>query len=157
MRYWPVAVIILVHSLEPSHIIVSVRHEMDIYQTLQGSRTAAVATTDRGDHTKLGKNVSIWKTFYFISETYQGEEKQQLPTSVPCHHCRNTKSLLCSLFCVCLCYRAIQWWPTHSHRVTAERWELRNQFSSSLLIIFRNTPPRIYNIICIIFVELENI
>ena len=50
------SVIILVNSLEPSHVVVSVGHEMDIYQTLQASRTAAISSIDRGDQSKLGKN-----------------------------------------------------------------------------------------------------
>ena len=50
------SVIILVNSLEPAHVIVSVSHEMDIYQTLQAGGTAAISSTDRGDQSKLGKN-----------------------------------------------------------------------------------------------------
>ena len=49
-------VIILVNSLEPAHVIVSVSHEMDIYQTLQAGGTAAISSTDRRDQSKLGKN-----------------------------------------------------------------------------------------------------
>ena len=51
------AVIILVNSLEPAHVIVSVGHEMDIYQALDGSWTAAIATTDRGDQKELEKYI----------------------------------------------------------------------------------------------------
>ena len=72
------SVIILVNSLEPSHVVVSVGHEMDIYQTLQASRTAPVASTDRGDQTKLGNK--IYKNLHLqsvnVNQTHQGEEKQ---------------------------------------------------------------------------------